>query len=241
MTAARPTRPPLRERLLVVGALLVLFTALLMAPLGRESPADAAPTRFQCGANDANRATLSLYNGAGTLRPCVSKATMNMTVAKSGENKRYRLSKVRAVSGSGTEPVKYIDGTSENLFHVTFESFVIDSNAKMTVTPPAGGPSYSVALNPDSAASVGGTGINTDLWVTGDSTLNLPNPLLFGICTNFKVSTFASLSWLLNGTSWSGCGMDLDIRFLAVYKPGGTTTGTYPIKLPNTTIDVTPK
>ena len=33
-----------------------------------------------------------------------------------------------------------------------------------------------------------------------------------------------------------GCGMNLDVRYMALYRPTGSTTGSFPVRLPNTTI-----
>ena len=218
-----------RQRILVLFSLVALLVGATITSGGRDEPAHAAGA---CGPNDAYRNTLQLYNGAGTLHPCLSKVTIRVTIPQSGQSHFFDIQKIRILEDDVT--LRYADGTTESgLKHITFESFNVRDNMTLTVD----GPSYDVKMMPDSAATIGGTGVNTDLWVTGDSFVTVSNILLFfGLCTTASVNLFSSLSWLLNGSSWTGCGMDLNVRYMALYRPTGSTTGAFPVKLPNTTI-----
>ncbi|HSV38954.1 MAG TPA: hypothetical protein VLI04_09360 [Nocardioidaceae bacterium] len=220
-----------RQRVLVLFALVALLVASTITTGGRDEPAHAAGA---CGPNDAYRSTLQLYGGAGTLRPCLSKVNINVGIPQSGQSHFFDIQKIRIIEDNVT--LRYADGSTEsNLKHITFESFNVRDNMTLTVD----GPGYDVRMAPDAAAVIGGEGVNTDLWVTGDSFVTVSSIILFfGLCTTASVNLFSNLSWLLNGSSWTGCGMNLDVRFMAVYRPTGSTTGLFPIKLPNTTISV---
>ncbi|HET7736750.1 MAG TPA: hypothetical protein VFK52_12290 [Nocardioidaceae bacterium] len=218
-----------RQRVVVLLSLVALLVAATITTGGRDELAHAAGA---CGPNDAYRNTLQLYNGAGTVRPCLSKVTINVRIPQSGQSHFFDIQKIRIIEDNVT--LRYADGTTESgLKHITFESFNVRDNMTLTVD----GAGYDVKMTPDTAATIGGTGVNTDLWVTGDSFVTVSSILLFfGICTTASVNLFSSLSWLLNGSSWTGCGMNLDVRYMALYRPTGSTTGSFPVRLPNTTI-----
>lgn len=234
MSTPDPRRRGVRgQRLLVLVALFALALAVTITPT---PGGDVARAAGSCGPGDAYRETLTLYGGAGTMHPCLSRVNLNLTITQSSSvDWNYYISKIRVVEGNTS--LTFADGTTEtNLVHITFESFRIDEKATMTVAP-ASGPSYRLTMKPDSGAVIGGDAVNTDLWVTRDSYVVLPVTL--GFCgASTSVGTFAALDWLLNGSSWNGCSMSLDIRYLTVYKPVGTTTGSFPVRLPNTTITV---
>lgn len=219
-----------RQRLLVSIAVLVLVLVSAFAPLTRPETARAAAA-VACGTNDANRASLLLADGT-RVTPCLSKVNLNVSIT--GGFGSYNIYKIVFPEGFGTVPLKYVDGTVENLYHLTFQSFKINSTAKLVARPGSGGPPYTLSITPDTAATIGGTGVNTDLWVTGSSTVVLS----FIGCNSFAVSTAASLSWLINGSSWTGCAANLDVRYATAYVPGAATQGVYPFKLPDTTIAV---
>ncbi len=216
-----------KQRALVLAVLVVLVGAFVFWPSpGHERQAAHAAT--SCGANDANRNSLALYTN-GTMTPCVAKPAMRLLVTRSGswpsETVKWTVAKVRT---NGTKTLKYADGTSSSVVHMTFEQFKINTGASLTVD----GANYDLTMVPDSTAQFGAAGINTDLWVDGNSTFTVK---LLGACTTITVNLLNTFSWLLNGTDWDGCDIDLKIRYMTSYKASGSSTGSYPIRMPNTT------
>lgn len=218
----------IRQRRLVFSALTILILVCAYAPLTKPDAARAAVV--PCGLNDANRANLTLADGTH-VTPCVSK--VNLNIALTGGLGSFNVNKISFPEGFNTVPIKYIDGTTENVYHITFQSFVVNNSAKLVAKPSSALP-YTLGITPSGGAVIGGTGVNTDLWVTGPSTIDLS---VIG-CWSFSVSGAAGLSWLINGTSWVGCTANLDVRYATAYVPGAATQGVYPFKLPNTTLTV---
>jgi len=224
-----------RQRFVVLAAICALVATVVFAPIGTPEKARAVGT-VGCspdGSTDVDRATLTLADGT-VIHPCIARVNLHLSLT--GGLGSFGINRIVLPEGGGTVPVKYVDGTTENLYHLTFQSFLINSGAKMTVHPSLGStnPPYTLNLNPDNAGQIGGSGVNTDLWVTGSSNASV----FFLLCVNFAVSTMASLSWLLNGTSWSGCNGELDVRYMTAYVPGGTTKNVFPLKLPNTSVSI---
>jgi hypothetical protein len=236
------------ERMVVVGALLTLLAAGLVG--FSTSTAAVTDGRPDCGPGDANRNTITLVDGS-TVRPCLSGATLKVYVKPtySGlfgfeDSGKYFIDTIRVTSG--TTSLKYVDGSTDtDLARIRFDSFSIYKDATLTghnngvqnqVTPLSSMPPYTVKLTPASNAVFGGDGVTTELWVTKSSWVDL---VFLGACVHASVDTFVSLSWLLNGSSWNGCAMDLDVRYMITYVNGGSTTGKYPIQLPNTNLAVT--
>jgi hypothetical protein len=227
----------------VWGAICVLVGAWVLWPQSGR-PGDVAWAAWQCGAGDAYRATLTLYGGAGTLKPCVAGVTMNLTVPDNTSDVRYRIEKVRVVD---TFDLPYANGTTgTGLVHIAFESFTIANTVSGVALTSTDGPGYTLGIQPDHQMVIGGVGVNTDLWVTSDSWIRIDDNMagfgcfLIAFAVNpckVTVGAFSSLSWLLDGSSYNGYGMHLDIKFLATYRAdGGATTGS--IQLPDTTVTV---
>lgn len=223
------------QRMLVILAVAVVTFAVAFVPIGQAERARAA-NPVGCspdGSTDVNRASLTLADGT-VITPCISHVNLNFHITGSGG--AFGISKIVFPNGNNTVPVKFVDGTVENLYHITFQSFQVNANAAMTVHPSLGStnPPYTLTIAPDTAATIGGTGVNTDLWVTGASDVAL---VVIG-CWDFSIAGAAGLSWLINGSSWIGCNANLDVRYMAAYVPGAATSGVYPLKLPNTTLTV---
>lgn len=213
------------QRALVFGALLSLLFALGYV---RDDGADAHAAQLPCGPNDSYRQTLNLYDGS-QVRPCISGVDLQLNIVRGLFATPFRINKIRIVDGPVS--LTMADGSTRGgLYHITFESFLIDDRAQLK----ADAPLYDLTLTPDAASTVGGQGVNVDLWVTGSSRIEVRVLLCFG----FSVDTLSGLANILNGSSWSGCSLDLDIVFGTVYRPAGSSTGTFPLRMPDTNIQV---
>ncbi|WP_109509532.1 hypothetical protein [Nocardioides speluncae] len=215
----------LRGRLLILFALVALVLGLSQL---RDDGTAAQAAQPPCGPNDANRQTLNLYDGS-QVRPCLSGAVLQLNIVRGLFQTPFRVNKIRFVEGPVT--LTMADGsTRSNLYHITFESFLIDDRASLLVDAP----NYDLSLAPDASSTIGGSGVNIDLWVTGSSRLEVR--VLF--CFGFSIDGLSGLSNILNGTSWDGCSLDFDIVFATLYRPAGSSTGTFPLRMPDTTIEV---
>lgn len=250
MTSARG-----RQRLLVLGSLVAVVMALTSWP---DSPPEAAHAVQPCGAGDANRATLTTSTGR-TFRPCLSKVDLGIRVPRTQTatwgcgpfftqpcyEGKWRISGVSRSSGRHT--VTFADGTTEQLYRLSFQQFRVHKDLTMSTAPigtgnPAAG--YGLTLKPDLDAQLGGTGssgevIYTDMWVTDSSSVALDFNLL-GIgytCHGpVTVADLGAASWIT--VSSDGCGMDLHVRYLVTTADVGDLQGHYSVKLPRTTITV---
>lgn len=214
-----------RQRWLVLVALVSLLVALGHV---RDDDDSAHAAQLPCGPNDSHRQTLSLYDGS-QVRPCLSGVDLQLNIVRGLFATPFRINKIRFVEGPLS--LTMADGSSRSgLYHITFESFLIDDRAQLK----ADAPLYDLTLTPDASSTVGGQGVNVDLWVTGSSRLEVR--VLF--CFGFSIDSLSGLSDILNGSSWSGCSLDLDIVFGTVYRPAGSSTGTFPLRMPDTNIQV---
>lgn len=238
-----------RQRLTVVTALVVLLGAWLLWPQP-ERAADRAAAVQQCGAGDANRATLTTSQGR-TFRPCLSGVKMRINIPRTQTSSlgcgpfflqpcyegKWRISAVSR--SSGLQTVKYADGTTEQLYRITFQQFRIHKD--VTFSSLAGN-GYALKLKPDNAAKVGGVGsdgstVYTDLWVTGDSSIALDfNFLGIGYTCHgpAAVKDLGIASFLTVSTD--GCGLTLDAAYIVTTAGTGSLQGAYSVNLPNTRI-----
>lgn len=236
-----------RQRAVVIASVLAVVLALAWWPDGRGEPAHAVQP---CGAGDVNRATLTTAQGR-TFRPCLAKVKLRISIPLTRTSSlgcgpfflqpcyagKWRISSVSR--SSGTQTVKYADGTSEQLYRLTFQQFRIYKDVTFATL---GAPGYTLTMQPDLDAKVGGTGsdgstVYTDLWVTGDSSIALDFNLL-GIgytCHGpAAVKDLGIASWLTVSTD--GCGMTLDAAYLVTTAGTGDLQGAYSVNLPNTEI-----
>lgn len=246
-----PTHPRSvrRQRLVIVVAMLSLLLAVVVWPTSTDDRAVAATQ--PCGTNDANRASLTTGNGV-TLTPCLSKVNLKLAIPRTQTGNIgcgvfflqpcYANGKwsIDGVKRSALQTVKFADGSTESLYRLTFSQFKIIKDGSFTTT---NGTGYTAKLQPDSAASLGGTSngttIYTDLWVTGASMIYL-NFLTENCTAGTAVSAgVLGLTQLLAITS-SGCGMDLDIRYAVTTSASanGSISGVYSVNMPDTTITV---
>lgn len=221
---------PKRQRSLVPLAVIALLTTAVVA---MKSSSAVAVTAHQCGPNDANRAHLTLSTGE-PISPCLARVNLNLHIAAGGFG--FSVARIRAL---GTTTLTYADGSTEaNIVHVAFDRFVINARAHLQTSPMfTGAPNYTLDITPQGPASIGGindTGqpMRTDAWVTADSTVAVS----VIACIQATAGLFQTLSWLLNGTNWQGCWMNLDVRYLVSYNPNVGTTFDDPVRLPDTTV-----
>ncbi|GGO93301.1 hypothetical protein GCM10011584_31690 [Nocardioides phosphati] len=234
-----------------VWVLLGVLTVVLALTLWPDSPREAARAAQACGAGDVNRATLTTKGGV-TLHPCLSKVTTVMTVPRTQTSSLgcgtlflqpcYEIKwHITAVSKTANQTLKYADGTTESgLYRLTFQQFQIDKSATLATS---GGSGYTTTLVPDTSAKLGnasGQTINTDLWVTADSTINL-SFLTFSCNDNVRPDNgLWTLADVFIDVSAGGCGMNLKIRYAVTTSSGanGEITGAYSVNLPNTLLTV---
>lgn len=237
-----------RQRAVVLLAVLAVVLALGLWPEPGRGSAHAVQ---QCGAGDANRATLSTKRGV-TLRPCLSKVTTTMVIPRTKTSnlgcgtlflepcyeKKWQIT---SVSKTANQTLKYADGTTESgLYRLTFEQFQITKDATLATS---GGAGYTTTLKPDAGAKLGnasGQAIYTDLWVTADSTINL-SFLTFSCNDSVRPDNgLWSFADIFIDVSAGGCGMNLKIRYAVTTSSGanGEITGAYSVNLPNTLLTV---
>lgn len=233
------------QRWLVFVASALLLVVLVDAGVSGGERAEANHgSVVQCGANNANRASLRRRDGV-FIDPCVSGANLRLFIDGPGgglfnapSSAHYRVYKVSIADT--TVPIKYANGLSEPVYHLTFESFTINKNATMTVGPLGitGAPAvpYNLTLKPALNATIGGQGINTDLWVTGSSRMAVSLTTIS--CIEATVSTFTGLDWLVTNSNLFGCSMDMQVRYMTTYVPGGATLDKFPLNLPNMLVSV---
>lgn len=231
------------------SAILLVIGALSWWPdKGRES----AHAVQACGPSDGWRASLTTQNGR-TFRPCLSKVDLRIQVPYRSYtcnlfftcyDERWRIEGISR--SSGTQRVVFADGSSEDLYRLTFRSFTVANNLTMSTAQVPGGPApgYGLSLKPDSSAKLGGVGSNgatvyTDMWVTGDSLVRF-NFNILGIgytCgSDNRVDGLGIASWIT--VSVSGCGMDLHARYIVTTAETGDLAGQYSVKLPSTKLTV---
>lgn len=237
------------QRLLVLAALVVLVSAWALWPQP-DRPGDRAHAVQQCGAGDANRATLTTSQGR-TFRPCLSGVKLRISIPRTQTSSfgcgpfflqpcyegKWRISSVNR--SSGTQTVRYADGTEEQLYRVTFQQFQIHKDVTFSTLNGSG---YALELKPDIGAKVGGTGsdgstVYTDLWVTGDSSIALDFNLL-GIgytCHGPALVRDLGVASFLTVSS-DGCGLTLDAAYIVTTAGTGNLQGFYSVNLPNTRI-----
>ncbi|RNL65074.1 hypothetical protein EFK50_03615 [Nocardioides marmoriginsengisoli] len=245
-----------RQRVLATGAALALVLGLTSWPLpgrvGDESAAALPDGPYVCGPNDVNRRPLTLSSGGGTIRPCLSGVDLQVTIPDNTSNVRYAINKIRSVD---TNNLVDANGTvMTDLVHISFDSFVIGQNTSGAAVPVSGvtlattnGNGYTLNLSPDAGVTLGGPGVTTDLWVTEDSWVRVNDNMLGLGCLVLTISgnpckltvgTFSSLSWLLNGSSYNGYGMELHVKYLVTYKTGGGVPTGSSVQLPNTSMAI---
>lgn len=238
-----------RQRPLVLAAVLAVLAALTWWP---DASHEAAHAVQACGAGDTNRASLTTQNGR-TFRPCLAKVDLRIHVPARSYTcgifftcweERWRIEGISR--SGGTHVVRYADGSTENLYRLTFRQFTVANNLSMTTgaVPGQPAPGYTLSLRPDANAQLGGTGSNgatvyTDMWVTGDSLVRFNfNVLGIGYTCNTdnRVDELGIASWLT--VSVSGCGMDLHARYVVTTAETGDLAGQYSVKLPGTKLAV---
>lgn len=242
-----------RQRLLVLGAVLTFVMAWSFWP---DTPQEAAYAAQQCGAGDANRASLTTEKGVH-VTPCLSKVNLKIFIPRTTyscglfnsftcvHGGKWKITGVMRSGGSQT--VKFADGSTEQLYRLSFREFRIWKEARLFTQQIAGEPEpgYTLNLLPDNDAFLGGVGstgttVWTDLWVTGDSRIGLDIPLIANCDDGIRVDAgVLALTSIINITS-EGCWMDLNVRYLVTTAEVGDLTGKYSVRLPNTTIRVDP-
>lgn len=238
-----------RQRLLVLGALLALTVAWLLVPQP-ERAGDQAHAVQECGTGDTNRASLTTAQGR-TFTPCLSKVKIRVQIPRTQTSSwgcgplftqpcyegKWRISSVGR--SGGTHTVKYADGTTEQLYRLSFQQFRIHKDVTFSTL---GGAGHTLTMKPDLDAKLGGTGsdgstIYTDLWVTGDSSIALDfNFLGIGYTCHgpVTVADLGAASWI--SVSSNGCGMTLDAAYIVTTADTGDLEGYYSVNLPDTRI-----
>lgn len=232
----------------MLAAILALLLSFTFWPSSERDSAQAATQ--PCGPNDANRATMTTSRGV-TLRPCLSKVNLKLDIPRTQTSTLgcgflflgpcfAQKWTIAGVQRSGLQTVKYADGTTEQLYRLTFSQFNIVRDSTLSTT---NGNGYNLTVKPDAAATIGGTSggnvIYTDLWVTPESLIWL-NFLIFDCGTATRVDNGLLGVTSLIPVSSPGCGMDLNIRYQVSTSAAanGAISGVYSVQLPNTSIGV---
>lgn len=242
-----------RQRLVVLVALVVLAVGLSVTSGGRDEPAYAAG---DCGPNNANRAALTTAGGR-TFRPCLAKVNIAIDIPRTQTSNlgcgpfflrpcfagKWRIT---GVQRSGLQTVRYLDGSTEQLYRLTFRQFQVYNSLSMTTEQIPGGPDpgYTMRLLPDAGAKLGGTSssggpVFTDMWVTAGSLINLDFSVLgigFTCDENLRVDNGILAVTSFIAISSDGCGMNLDARYIVTTAETGDLTGQYAVNLPDARI-----
>lgn len=164
--------------------------------------------------------------------------------------------------------MKYADGSTEQLYRLTFENLRFLEDVTLQTT---NGQGKQVRIKPDRVpgldrveAQLGGRGsdgrqIYTDLWVTPESVINMDlagiNPLqiddpllqpllseLAGVSCDDDTQVQNPLLGITGIVPLDVriCGLDLEVRFLTTTAGTGDLQGAYAVKLPNTTLSLEP-
>ncbi|WP_265444676.1 hypothetical protein [Flexivirga meconopsidis] len=235
MSTYQPSRR-MQSLTVIVAVLLFVVTWLALATQTSASAASAP-----CGPGDANRAALKTVHGERALRPCLSKVNLKLSIPQDGLRSRFNVKEIRR---AGQETVKFADGSTEKLWHLSFASFKVLDGATIRTTD---NNDAQVSITPDKEASFGGAAdsgkpIYTDVWVSA-ATFRI-NLLLIGCLVPIDVSnpllalvTVAN-SAIPNAITLGGCAIDMDIRYLVSYSDDPSSAGNYPVRLPNTTLSL---
>lgn len=242
-----------RQRWVVLAALVVLLASLTVSTGGRDEPAHAAG---DCGPGDTHRALLTTAGGK-TFRPCLAKVNIAIDIPRTQTSSlgcgpfflrpcfsgKWRIT---GVQRSGLQTVRYLDGSTEQLYRLTFRQFQVYNSLSMTTEQIPGGPvpGYTMRLLPDAAAKLGGTSssggpVFTDMWVTPSSVIHLDFSFLgvgFTCDENLRVDNGILGVTSFIAISSDGCGMNLDARYIVTTAGTGDLTGQYAVNLPNSRI-----
>lgn len=229
---------PGRQRVTFVAAL----TAMVLATVLSVSADEQAVAKVECGPGDGHRAKLALGASDQEVTPCISGTTLDITVPRSCVGticeSKFKVAEIRR---HGQETVTYADGSKEKLWHFSFKELRVNKDLSMKTR---GGSTADVSITPKGSAQIGGTTTSgdplyTDMWISSGTfnitITDLPSAFL---CT-LPIPEDSPLIDLLPGATLRGCGVDLEVKYLVSYDPKGSTTGTYPVRLPNTTLEVT--
>ncbi|KGN34413.1 hypothetical protein N802_12740 [Knoellia sinensis KCTC 19936] len=231
------------QRFAVVLALFAVLSGLLVFPIRGESSARALTDTHQCGANDANRATLRTHHGGIQMRPCLTGTNVNMNIplgpwgygsypfcALGCYERRFQVDEIRRI---GQEAVRMADGSTQNLWHFSFARFQVNKAMTFRTT---NGTGHTASFIPDAFSQLGGKNdqgvvMYTDLWITDGS---------FGISgfCGTPVAADSFLVALVQGSDIAGCQMNLNIKYLVTYNATPGATGQYPLRMPKTTVTV---
>lgn len=248
----RKTSRPQRlwfQRLLVAGSILSLIFSLTFLP---DRDTNVASAAVECGPGDANRASLQTAGGQ-TMRPCLSKVNLRVHIPGTSYScgifgwstcweEKWTIS---GVGRSGLQTVRYADGTTEQLYRLTFREFRPQKDLTLSTTNGSG---YTLTLKPDGPAKLGGAGstgatVITDMWVTPNSSMRFDFSLLglgFTCASDTRIdNSLLALTGII-GVNVFGCSMDLQVRYLVTTAETGSITGQYSVNLPDTTVTVTP-
>lgn len=246
-----------RQRLLVLGGLLLLAVAVVVAPgLQPEQEARAA---VSCG---GNRASLTTGQGV-TLTPCLSEVTTRVVVTRSAPTSSIGCGPfflracyetrwaINGIQRGGPFDVRFADGSVRSLYRMTFRNFDIHEASQITTQQmgndsagiPGPVPGYTVRLLPDLTAKLGG-GVDTtytDLWLTADSWIQADfNVLGVGFdCTETRQVDNGLLAFTaIAAVDVKGCAMDLKVAYMVTTPASGGVPNA--VNLPHTTLRLDP-
>ncbi|MEI4272351.1 hypothetical protein TEK04_11520 [Klenkia sp. LSe6-5] len=243
--------PADRQRRVVVLALTMLLVVATWWPTS-SGAVDVPPGLATCGPGDANRADLTTRAGV-QLRPCLSGVTLRISIPPASSrcgifgrtcwDKKWSIT---GVSRSGLQTVRLQDGTTQQLYRLTFREFAVTQDVTLQTV---GGNGYTLTLAPDADAVLGGQGsagttVVTDMWVTGESLLRFEFSLLLLPVFTCESDTRVD-NGILGTTDWiplsvRGCGMSLDARYVVTTAETGPIQGQYSVRLPDTDVTVGP-
>ena len=185
----------------VLALLVTLLLWPQLSEQAAGQAADAGKQPYGCG-TQRNSLTLANAGSGATMYPCVSGVLWRMQAGTvTGSDISKVVATISAASAPGQQTVKYAGGGSQSLYHVAFSNLTFCSANGTPVTPcqppVAGGSTASdwqqlrltadsatapaptaaqphvLTIDPDVAMTVGGNGVWTDLWATGDSRISV--------------------------------------------------------------------
>lgn len=226
--------------------------------------------------------TTSGGTGSGTMYPCLSGVPWTFRLGNpNGSSDQEIIAVAGNVYSPGARTLYWAaDGNSSNLYQVAFSGLNlctgnntpvsgcriavnnVDSNPNNNLDlyastvgmsgQPRPAEDYTLRFLSDSAITIGGNNVFTDLWATGNSTFSVDlsdipvgaigctiaggsvagsNPL-FGsdtrVCRNVQVSSLSGLNWLVGGSNYRIIGMDLNFYYLVTHRSNPTDPYTQP-------------
>ena len=249
--------------MVVWWALFLLAATLLLVPTGSNGRAEAqaqsnAYQPFPCqqgGVAQQRRQSLPLLTtsgsaGSGTMYPCISGVQWRMQAGWIyGATPPGTAANIGAVYDVGTTTL-YSAAAGSALKFYNYTNFI-----KLATIPgtPATAPTsnYTLSITPDGPITIGGAGVLTDLWATGNSAINVAgyNAVCWlvgssdGNGCRISVSTFQSINWLMGGSNFELYGLDLTFGYLVTHANNPADPYQNPpaqpsVQLPNTTISL---